>query len=215
MNIQEFDFSVNLLRALLWQYNDARNLQSLLQSKQDWYSSNQEEFWINWYRDVFDVRTANNFGLTIWSIILDIPIIVVPQEPEEDIPFGFDETDGNFEHSNFRRELGAVQVLSTEQARTVILMRYHQLTTDGSVIYTNSFYKDFFDGSIYVVDNLDMTITYVINFTPAARIRYILENYDILPRPAGVLLADINVVPGIPFGFDEFNNNFDQGNFKD
>jgi hypothetical protein len=33
VRIQEFDFSVDLLRAILWQRNDAVNLQALLEKK--------------------------------------------------------------------------------------------------------------------------------------------------------------------------------------
>ena len=219
MKTQEFDFSVDLLRAILWQYNDAARLQSLLQQKQDWYISNQEEFWIGWVRDVFDMRTANEFGLSVWSIILDIPIYVQAKEPsEEDPAFGFNwDDDGNFENSNFRRSGFQAQKLSIEQARTVLMMRYHQITTDGTVPHINEFLARMFgeSGGAYVVDNGDMTITYVLGFTPPSRLSYIFANYDILPRPAGVRIADINIVPKIPFGFDEHNNNYDNGNFKD
>ena len=72
--IQEFDFSVDLLQAILWQYNNATSLQSLLNSEQAWVIENQTEFWENWLRDVFDLRTANEFGLSVWSIILGIPL---------------------------------------------------------------------------------------------------------------------------------------------
>ena len=74
--IQLFDFSVDLLRAILWQYNDATRLQSLLQQKQDWYNEQQTEFWSSWYRDVFNLDTANDFGLAVWSIILEVPLTI-------------------------------------------------------------------------------------------------------------------------------------------
>ena len=68
--IQEFDFSVDLLRALLWQYEDATGLQALLRQKSEWYTVNQTAFWSNWERDVFDLTTANDFGCAVWGIIL-------------------------------------------------------------------------------------------------------------------------------------------------
>ncbi len=70
-DIQEFDFSVNLLKAILWQYDGSPNLKGLLDEKDAWYISNQTEFWDNWITDVFDLRTANSFGLGVWSIILN------------------------------------------------------------------------------------------------------------------------------------------------
>lgn len=72
---QEFDFSINLLEALIWQYNNAPRLESLLRQKQTWYDVNNRDFWQDWLRDVFDLRTANTFGLRVWSIILGLSLI--------------------------------------------------------------------------------------------------------------------------------------------
>src|ERR1700733_14966336 len=72
-DIQQFDFSVNLLQAILWQYNDAINLQALLEAKDSWYFNNQTQFWNHWFNNVFNLATANDFGLAVWSIILGQP----------------------------------------------------------------------------------------------------------------------------------------------
>ena len=88
--IQAFDFSVDLMRALLWQYNDAARLEALLRQKQTWYDANQSAFWSDWLADVFDLRTANDFGLSVWAIILDIPLIVASAVDPSDKPlWGF------------------------------------------------------------------------------------------------------------------------------
>lgn len=218
MNIQQLDLSVNLMRSLLWQYNDAEKLQALIQAKQDWFNENNNKFWSDWVRDVFDVRTANEFGLKVWSIILNVPIIIQATEPAPgDIPFGFnEETDSNFEHSNFRRDGFTPQVLSADQARQVIILRYFQLTSNGTLTSINRaldyLYGDM--GGAYVVDNYDMTITYIFRFPISSGLAYIFNNYDILPRPHGVRIDAINIVSAAPFGFDEFNNNFDNGTFE-
>ena len=39
---------------------------------------------------------------------------------------------------------------------------------------------------VYVVDNHDMTMTYVFNFQPDQFLRYMLEVMDLFPRPSGV-----------------------------
>ena len=72
--IERFDFSVNVLRSLLWQYNNAPNIQALLQDKQTFYNQAQEQFWQDWLTNVFNLETANEFGLAVWSIILDLPL---------------------------------------------------------------------------------------------------------------------------------------------
>lgn len=86
--IEEFDFSVNLLKALLWRHNDAANLQSLLESKNSWYEANQTDFWNDWVTNVFNLETANEFGLSVWAQILGIPLsLIVP--PNAGPQFGF------------------------------------------------------------------------------------------------------------------------------
>src|SRR5271170_3537397 len=89
MNIELFDYSVNLLQAILWQYNTAENLQSLLNQKQTWYDVNQEQFWTDWYNNVFNLQTCNDFGLAVWSYILNIPLFL-QSDPDVDRPlWGF------------------------------------------------------------------------------------------------------------------------------
>lgn len=188
-NVQEFDFSVDLLRAILWEYNDATRLQSVLQQKQNWYDENQRDFWADWYDNVFNLLTANEFGLTVWSIILDIPIVVSSAPPVDPPPaFGFEDTHKNFNNGNFYGSSGGVQTLTTEQARTVLRMRYFQITTRGTVTEINEFLEILFGdlGGGYVLDNLDMTMEYHFNFPLDSKLQYIFESYDILPRPAGV-----------------------------
>lgn len=187
--IQEFDFSVDLLKAILWQYNDAVNLQSLLVLKHLWYGENQQQFWIDWYNNVFNLQTANQFGLQVWSIILNIPIIVVvapPETPKVGIFFGDDHE--NFTNSNFAPARPGSVELTVAQARQLLRMRYFQITTRGAAPEINEFFARLFadDGPVYVRDNLDMTATYVFGFAPSAQLLYVINKYDILPRPAGV-----------------------------
>lgn len=185
--IQEFDYSVNVMSAALWQYNDAQRLLSLLEQKQAWYDENQSAFWTSWYDNVFNLDTADQFGLTVWAIILDIPIIVVTETPPEQIGFGWGPLHKNFTHGNFKAVAGGQQ-LTVEQSRTVLKMRYFQITSRGTVPEINRFMSILFSdmGDAYVIDNLDMTISYVFDFVLPSNMRYILNNYDILPRPAGV-----------------------------
>jgi uncharacterized protein DUF2612 len=212
MKTQEFDYSVDLIQALLWQYNEATRLQLLLTQKNFWYSINHQIFWMDWYTNVFDLRTANLFGLAVWSYILSIPLFV---ESTPD-PFGkpvwgmntFVEATAfnvgwgyNFENGNFTTARSSIS-LSTEEQRLVLRLRYYQLVSRGatgsnqtSVAGTNEFLSILFAdypkidpdfGVMYVLDGLDMTITYVFNFSLSESLRDVLTHYDVLPRPAGV-----------------------------
>lgn len=93
--VQSFDYSVDLLRSVLWAYNEAENLQGLLNAKQTWYDKNHVEFWESWITDVFDLRTANDFGLSVWAVILDLPLFGDNAvSPPEYPAIGFDTGEG-------------------------------------------------------------------------------------------------------------------------
>lgn len=209
--IQELDFSVDLLQALLWQYTDAERLQSLLTQKSAWYLENQTSFWSNWIDDVFNLQTANDFGLVVWGIILDIPLSVGLSGTGARPVFGFGDYNLNFENSNFGRDSSGVAGLTTEGKRTLLRLRYFQLISDGSVPYTNFVLQQVF-GQGYVIDHLDMTATYVFSTALSAQMMLILETFDLLPRPAGVKI-DIVVDPAAVFGFDPYYQNFENGGF--
>lgn len=67
-------YSTDILRSLKWMQNNAPRIQSIIRQKANWYQLYQEQFWINWQANVYDLRTANTFGLVVWCIILGIPL---------------------------------------------------------------------------------------------------------------------------------------------
>lgn len=242
MKIQTFDYSVDLLQAILWQYNEAINLQSLLTQKQEWYNINQSDFWSNWYTNVFDLRTANFFGLSVWSYILKLPLFVpINPEPIDKPIWGFNAYDPtfpdlentylNFENGNFST-LGKVTTLTLEEQRFILRLRYFQLVSNGTIFTQpeqlannlvipgiNAFLDYLMStsnldptGQIWALDGLDMTMTYVFTFSVSVNLRKILVAYDLLPRPAGVGIKYI-MEPDLVWGFGPFNQNFGNGTF--
>lgn len=210
-DIQDFDFSVDLLRAVLWQYDGATGLQSLLSSKSDWYVVNQTEFWTNWRRDVFDLTTANDFGCAVWGVILGIPLSIgIPGSGSRPV-FGFGPDNLNFENGNFGRRSAGVASLTVEQKRLILRLRYYQLVSDGSVPHTNYVLQQVF-GQGYVLDNHDMTATFVFESPIPAQIRTVIDQFDLLPRPAGVGI-NIIVLTDPYFGFGPDNQNYENGQF--
>ena len=217
--IQEFDYSVDVLSSLLWQFNEAINLETLLRSKQAFYNRAQRDFWSNWYRDVFDLRTANEFGLSVWSNILDVPFFSgVEQSPANYPAFGFDtgRSDSpiqNFNNGNFASRADDFTNLDTEQKRLLLRLRYFQLVTTCTVPEINQFINTLFpQGLVYVLDGNNMTMTYVFTFIPPSNLLRVAQDFDILPRPSGVEL-NIVITPFVGFGFGEFRRNFNNGNF--
>lgn len=66
-------FNGDLTQALKWMQNEAPNLQELISQKAAWYQTFHTNFWKDWETSVFDLRTANNFGLAVWCAILGLP----------------------------------------------------------------------------------------------------------------------------------------------
>lgn len=215
--VQEFDFSVDLLRCVLWQYNDAGNLQSLLAQKQGWYAENQAEFWESWVRDVFDLSTANDFGLSVWGKILREGREAYVAGASAGHPaFGLSASRKNFGRGNFRRGNAGYLKLGTEPYRMLLQLRYYKLVSRGTVPEINAFMKKLFQdqGNVYVLDPLDMSFAlYVFSFAPAYWQRFILDDMDALPRPAGVGVR-IRVVGKKGFGYGQSRKNF-SGNFAE
>lgn len=187
MKIFNPDYAVDLLQALIWQYDNAPRLQKLLQHKQDWYNENNTQFWTDWLKNVFNITTANDFGLTVWGKLLRVErTYTVDGQPYS---------------------------LDTEQYRLLLKGRLLFLSMNGSVPEINNYLHLIFGerGRVYIIDNQDMTIRYVLEFQPTPSERVVLLNTSVLPRPAGVGYK-INVIqPKQTFGFrgqnlETFNN---------
>lgn len=213
--IQSLDFSVNILRALLWQYNNAPRLEALLTQKQAWYDEEQTEFWSNWVVDVFDLRTANAFGMKVWAIILGLPLVVSVGPSETTAPaWGFGALRQNFGRGNFGRSGSGTISLTLEQQRLVLRLRYFQLVGRCNVPEINKFMIAVFgdQGLVSVTDNLDMTMSYTFGFAIDSQLAFVLRNFDLLPRPSTVGI-DYAVLARPVFGFGVYNRNFFDGNF--
>lgn len=214
-DIQFFDFSVNLLRAILWQYTTAANLQGILNAKNSWYFANQTDFWTNWIQNVFDLATADDFGLSVWSIILNQPIYITNGPAPLGKPtWGLGAFRKNFNNGNFSSNNGYTYRFPTEQARIILQLRYFQLVSSGTVPETNRMLQYVFRnyGDVYLQDRLDMTQRYVFQFKIPSWLILALNNFDLLPRPAGVRSSYYDATIA-RFGFGEYHANYNRGNF--
>jgi hypothetical protein len=212
MKIQQFDFSLDLMKVVKWEYDQAPNLINILNLKQEWYSANHEQFWVAWERDVFNLLTANDFGLNVWSIILELPLYSVSGASPTDYPaFGFADFGLNFGNSNFATDADTVNRLSVEQKRDLLRMRWWQITSDGSMPSINHALNDVFGADVYALDGQDMNITVVYQKVLPNLMMNLLIEFDLIPRPSGVLINHL-VKPRDAFGFANYGLNFDQTN---
>jgi hypothetical protein len=212
-DIQQFNSSVNLLQAILWQYNDATNLQALLQAKNSWYFDNQTQFWTQWINNVFNLATANDFGLSVWSIILGQPTFI-SNKASNWPTWGFGQYNQNFNNGGFGSSSGSTYQLPTQWARLLLQLRYFQLTSSGTVPEINRMLKYLFApwGGAWLIDNGDMTQRYFFNFTIPSGMQMIFDNFDVLPRPSSVNSISWDGSYS-RFGFGSANANFGNAGF--
>src|SRR5665213_365197 len=189
--IQLFDFSVDLVKSLLWQYNKAPNLQGLMESKQLWYDEKQQAFWDDWFTNVFNLDTANDFGCIVWAIILGLPVTLITNPiPNPKTPWGFDVTNlSNFNNYNFS-SAGTSQIgFTTAEKRLILKLQYRKLTARGVIPETNKILADLIVptyGECYMIDGLHMNQKLICKFPIPFSLNIILTELDLIPRPATV-----------------------------
>ena len=217
MRIQEFNnFEADLLQSILWQYNDATNLLSLLNAKQIWFNQYQSQFWLDWYNNIFNLvsPTLNLFGATVWSIILNVPLFVTidPETPET--IWGFNaydptyptlenNTNWNFYGPDGYSGIGANFLespdisLSIYEQQFLLRLRYFQLTNLGDIVDINAFLNYLcldnligYTGQIYIIDNYSMSVTYHFTTTDFPDDLFTaIQTLVLWPRPAGVAIT--------------------------
>lgn len=146
MNIQKFDYSTDLSQVILWQYDQATNLNQLIQAKQNWLNLNQKQFWENWFANVFNlagVSTVTEFGLSVWSIILLAPLFSATVSPDYTTLWGYDtagdlpDNYANFDNGPFYY----TEFLSLTQPEQefLLLLRYFDCVTRGALTDCSTF----------------------------------------------------------------------------
>ena len=197
---------IDLKQVLLWQYNDAEKLQALFQKQQEWIDANHNRFWSDWYRDVFNLETANDFGCAVWAAILGVSFAVEQSDGTKEV-FGFAPFGANFFGSNFSAVASGAVQLTTDQKRTILQLRYFQMTSRATIPEINRAVRAIL-GDAWVLDPGDMNFVYVVfGGTPTSDQQYILDFFDIIPRPSTVGIAyrfNINAA----FGFAPYGQNF-------
>lgn len=181
---------VDLNGVYLWQYEQAENVKKLIENKQKFLKENVEDFWDNWIKNVFNIDTADSFGLNIWGTILGVgrPSYV---------------------------DNGQTIDFTDEQYRRVLKGRILLMLSNGSVNSINAYLNYLFpDKPVFAVDYYDMSLNIVFYYTPDASEMAVIQMDGFLPRPAGVEVNYVIIPPDEVFGFDgQELANFDNGAF--
>ncbi|MBS6552957.1 MAG: DUF2612 domain-containing protein, partial [Clostridium sp.] len=67
-----FTFDENLIQNIIWQYDNAEKLKSLIIAKNSYYENNLQEFWQKIIDDFLNIHTATDWGLNLWGLILKV-----------------------------------------------------------------------------------------------------------------------------------------------
>ena len=129
-------FSADFSDVVLWQYDRAEKLKSLIANKQAFYDNNVDQFFNDWYTDVFNIDTANYFGLIIWALILGCTEYVELTSKIGQKAFGFGEYHKNFFQSNFALS-SYIYTLPTESLRKVLKAQMYNFNSNGSIYDIN------------------------------------------------------------------------------
>jgi len=134
----------------------------------------------NFYRYIWNVRTAVGNGLNIWGKIVNVSRVI-----PSPVPVTLE--DGDYQ--------------------TLILVKAAANIGNVTIPTLNRLFRQIFGGSglVYVQDNLNMTITYVFLFSPTAAQLAIIEYSGVLARPAGVLATYVTTSVHGPLNTDPLN----------
>jgi len=208
---------------LLWQYNNATNLQAIIENRKTWIDKNFKQFyntptsdspsWVgfddnginfddsifytdtnpdiikyladkydNFYTHIFDLSTANDFGLSIWAVILGVyfdSLVSIPAKW-----FGFTSSNGvNFNQGVFYPKSGLI--LTTEEKRTILQLRYLYLTSNATLDKIIEAIQVVIP-TLNIIDSLKMYIVLTSEVTVSLRLLNLIDSFNIIPRPAGV-----------------------------
>lgn len=167
MKIFNKDWLIDLEKSILWQYDKANKLSSLITQKQAWYKENVTDFITNFFSNIFNLKTANDFGLAVWGKLLNFPRQIKKKDDD------------------------SILDLSTEQYRFLLQAQILKFKMKCTIPEINRYLRIIFNEetneNVYVIDNHNMTITYIIQPNSLSdEIKDLIENYDFLPCPTGV-----------------------------
>jgi hypothetical protein len=192
-----------ILSSITWRFDTSSRLNKLLNSKAAWYVKNHDQFWVTWYNNIFNLKTANNFGCAVWAYILDVPINVLGLRNNYRL-WAFGPTRSNFDTStdpiqnpssgNFPSLSQSGAITSIQEAIWALRLKYYVHTSPRDVLSINKLLNDVFNsqpgvgGMAYIQDGQDMTMTYVFTFPISLNFQQAMIDFDLLPKVSGVKL---------------------------
>ena len=178
-------------QTVLSQYATSPTMSALLARMSDWFDARTDLD--NFFDYVFNLQTAQGFGLDIWGRILNIGRVYTVGDPYH---FGFDEAQGSptkdvgaFGDGVFWTSwnVGGNVALADGAYRQLLMARAFALTCNTSCASLNALLRLLFPnrGNAFVQDNGNMSITYVMQFHLTPVEKSVVITSGVLPQPNG------------------------------
>lgn len=157
------DFNADIESEITWQFDNSDAVKTLIYGKHDFYKENVTDFFNDWYRDVFNLDTANYFGLIVWALIFGCTEYVELTSRVGQKAIGFGDYHKNFHESNFALS-SYIYTLPPESLRKVLKTQMYNFNSNGSLYDINKVVSLIYsDHNAYVSYNKD-TNTLTFNF---------------------------------------------------
>ena len=178
----------NYIDTVLSQWGNSPNILALLESWNDSLDPgvNIDDF----YAKVWDIDTAQGYGLDVWGRIVGVSRVVTVQTTID--AFGFEEaTDAQpfGQEAFYSGPVTENYSLSDDAFRALILVKALANLSNSSIQAYNTMLMQLFPGrgNAYVVDNKDMSANVVFEFALSDYEKAIIEQSGAFAPPTGVL----------------------------
>jgi hypothetical protein len=202
----------NVDRTALSEYGQSPFITALIQSMNEWIDP-RADFDL-FYDRVWNVMTAEGFGLDIWG-----KIVGIGRELEVEVPgvfFGFEGNGLPFDQGTFSpsETSTATYRLSDTAYRKLVLAKAMANIIRTTAPALNALLQNFFSGrgKCWCNDLGGMAMKYTFAFTLLPYERALIRSGGLLPRPAAVEII-VQEATRSCFGFDGNGLPFDQGTF--
>lgn len=205
---------------ILTQYSASPRLLAIIETFNQ--AMSLDDFTDKFIDEVWDLTTNGTYGLDIWGKIVNASRYI--QSDISSNSFGFSEADdGNvndspspFNEAPFYAGVQETETvrLADDAYRTLILAKAFSNISMATIREMNRFLTMLFKGrgKAFCVDYGEMRMGVICEFDLAPYEKVILNKYDVLPIPQGVLLTATQLVPPY-FGFADDAYPFNDGTF--
>lgn len=200
---------------ILRQYSGLEKINNLIDTFDQAVS--MDDFTDTFIDEVWDVLSCGSYGLDVWGKIVNISRYITTSTSGKFFGFQATTTDENAtfphpfnQHPFYAGKQETTNVrLGNDAYRTLILAKAFSNISIATIPEFNKFLTMMFKGRgvAYLINNKDMTITVVTNFSLYPYELAILQNNDVIPIPSGVLLSS-ETISGDFFGFSDGQADF-------